>query len=209
MSNPLDHLMYAGHDLNQMMARFESLTGVKPGIGGVHPGLGTRNALASLGPDVYFEMIAPDPAQNVPGSWGELFKTFTEPRIFAYMVRAQGLERLAEILKADGIDTDLIEASRTTPTGAVLRWRLLLPREQAWGNYIPKFIDWTDTTHPGLTSVKCGSLIDFQIGHPQAARLRELLDRLDVAVDVALADRPCLRARLQTPAGVVIMNSAS
>ena len=209
MSNPLDHLMYAGADLNQMMADFESLCGIKPAMGGVHPGLGTRNALASLGSDLYFEMIAPDPAQNVPGSWGELFKTYTPPRIFSYMIRATDLEAVAAVLTSEGIESDLFEASRTTPTRAVLRWRLLIPRDNPLGHYVPKFIDWTDTTHPGLTSVKGASLIDFDIGHPEAARLSKLLGRLKVAVVVNRADRPCMRARLQTPAGVVVMNSAN
>ena len=208
MANPLDHLLYAGADLDQMMAGFETLCGIKPGMGGVHPGLGTRNALASLGPDCYFEMIAPDSEQNVPGSWGELFKTYTHPRIFSYMIRATDLESMAAVLTSAGIESDLFEASRTTPAGAVLKWRLLIPRDNPLGNYVPKFIDWTDTTHPGLTSAKGSSLIDFEIGHPEAARLRKLLGELDVAVAVSLADRPCMRARIKTPAGLVVMNSA-
>lgn len=204
----LDHLLYAGPDLVAMMAHFEALTGVKPGIGGVHPGLGTRNALVSLGPDTYFELIAPDPEQDVPGSFGDRFKALSSPRMFACMVRADGLEHMAEILKFEGIEADLVEASRATPSGALIRWRLLMPRANPFGECLPKFIDWTDTKHPGLTTVQGCSMLDYQIGHPDAVRLKSILASLDVDLDVAIADRPCHRARLRTPNGVVILTSA-
>lgn len=204
----LDHLLYAGSDLDALTAHFEALSGVKPGIGGVHPGMGSRNALVSLGPDAYFELIAPDPAQDIPGSFGDQFKAYASPRLFAYMVRASGLEDILEILKSEGIEADLVEASRAAPDGGMLRWRLLMPRANPFGNLLPKFIDWTDTKHPGLTTVQGCSLVDYQIGHPDAVRLKHILARLDVDLDVGIADRPCLRARLLTPNGVVILTSA-
>ena len=46
---------------------FVELTGVQPVTGGIHPGFGTRNRLVSLAPDVFFELIAPDPAQDITG----------------------------------------------------------------------------------------------------------------------------------------------
>merc|ERR1711907_340855 len=61
-----DHLVFAVRNLNIGIQRFRELTGVEPVIGGIHEGLGTHNALFSLGDRCYFEIIARDPNQLSP-----------------------------------------------------------------------------------------------------------------------------------------------
>jgi hypothetical protein len=208
MPNRLDHFMYAGADLPSLIARFYLLSGVEARHGGTHPGLGTRNALASLGSDVYLELIAPDPAQTVDGTYGAPMVGLRQPKVFAYVVKSSNLEKTHQLLGQNGIDADLLEGSRVTPDGKTIRWGLILPRANRFGEYAPKFIDWRDTTHPAKTSIQGCALSSFEIGHPDADTLGEVFRSLDVVVPLARTDRPSFRAVLATPRGALVLTGS-
>lgn len=53
-----DHLILGIRDLDEGIRLFYEQTGVRPVVGGAHPGRGTQNALASLGAGVYVEIVA-------------------------------------------------------------------------------------------------------------------------------------------------------
>lgn len=57
----IDHIILGAPELESAMTAFEQQTGVRPLHGGLHPNLGTENALVSLGDDFYLEIIAPHP----------------------------------------------------------------------------------------------------------------------------------------------------
>ena len=206
----LDHVIYAGRDLPALMERFQALTGVAARIGGRHPGRGTMNALASLGSEVYLELLALDPSQAIKaGDMGERISTLPAPSLFAYMLKCADLEAAQQVLLAHGITAELYAASREMPDGRLLRWRLLVPHHNLVSNpfceFVPKLIDWQDSVHPATTSVPGCSLGDFELGHPQAPQLRALLQALGAEVSVERADRAYLRLRVQTPMGAVVL----
>ena len=205
MSLRLDHFIYGGRDLDAMVAEFTRRTGVAPGKGGRHPGLGTHNALASLGTDIYFELLAVDPTQRnaLAGTMGGRIDALTSPRLFAYMLKGDGLERQRAVLAQHGIGADLFDASRETPDGRTLRWRLLVPRDNPWGDFVPKCIDWLDTTHPATTSARGCTFESFTLAHPDAEALNGVLQELGAGVTVNRSDVPRMTLRIQTPKGRV------
>jgi hypothetical protein len=57
----IDHLVYAVSDLRAAVADLEERLGVRARDGGRHTGLGTHNALLSLGPQTYLAELDPCP----------------------------------------------------------------------------------------------------------------------------------------------------
>ena len=56
----IDHIILWTNDLDKGVREFERRTGVKPEYGGSYAGRGIRNALVSLGPGRYLEIMAPE-----------------------------------------------------------------------------------------------------------------------------------------------------
>src|SRR5688572_243898 len=120
----LDHLLIGAATLEGGMSWLEARTGVRAAPGGSHPGLGTWNALASLGPAQYIEVIAPDPAQPgvetvyVPG-----LRDFPEPRIAAWAARGVNLaSAFASSLPSDLSCAPPRRGQRVRPNGTRLSW---------------------------------------------------------------------------------------
>jgi hypothetical protein len=96
-----DHLVLGISDLDRGIDWVERRTGVRPAIGGVHPGRGTRNALISLGGLHYLEIIAPDPAQRGVDPQFQL-NGLAEPRLIRFAVRTNDIRATAASLRRAG-----------------------------------------------------------------------------------------------------------
>src|SRR5213080_5050337 len=101
----LDHIILGCNDLDRGIEAVEEATGVRPAVGGVHPGRGTRNALLSLGERRYLEIIAPDPAQEKIVHFPQI-RQMTDPRLIGWAAHVDDMDALSRQLQAAGVQFD-------------------------------------------------------------------------------------------------------
>ena len=122
-------------------------SGVHPMRGGSHPGVGTRNALLSLGNGAYLEIIAPDPAQK-PAAFGKFVAGLRSATPLGWALHTADLDALHAALRQRGVRVEPITpGSRVRPDGRTLRWRNfeIGPEEDV----SPFFIEWEKgSVHP-------------------------------------------------------------
>jgi hypothetical protein len=201
----VDHLVLAVPDLEAGIDWVESLTGVRAVIGGRHPGMGTWNALISLGPTTYLEIIAPDPTQTTYRS-PRVFRVdeVDQPRLTTWAANASDVAALSAVaLPGDQAIGKAQDGSRDRPDGVTLRWTLSDPYVEIAGGVVPFFIDWGDTPHPADASPQGAVLKSLRAEHPQPEVVEQALERLGIDLPVTAGAAPALIATLDTPNGEV------
>lgn len=200
----IDHIILGINDLERGMAEFEQKTGVRPVFGGVHPGRGTQNALASLGDGRYIELLAPDPKQRGTAQWIEgldALKTLT-PRGWA--VGTDDIFALQGRLHARHIETTIAEpGSRALPDGSTLKWSTfgITRPEHQW---MPFVIKWADPAkQPSATSPAGCRLTSLAIDDPNPDPLTHVLATAGVKVTLSRSDASRMRIVLACPKGTV------
>lgn len=205
---PLDHILWATHDLDDGIAHFERLTGIRAARGGRHPGRGTHNALLALTQNSYLEIIAPDPSQSLDNNLGATIKALPSPGIFTFAVQCNDMPSLVAAAKRAKIAIEGPDNwSREQPDGPTLRWLLAFTNDTPFGRYVPFYIDWQKSPHPSTTTPGGLQLLDFTIRHPEHAQLSALYAALNIDVRVAPGDRPDMLASLQGPRGPITLTS--
>jgi len=203
----LDHILLGSHDLDAGIAWIESRAGVRPAPGGVHPGRGTRNALASLGELHYLEVIAPDPQQpGAPDIYN--LQSLAEPRLIAWAVHLSGIAEKAGRLADAGFAFDgPVAGSRNRPDGRVLQWKALRLRDDRHG-LLPFFIEWGEgSVHPSVDAPQGCRLVRFEVVGHEVGELRSTFSSLGIDVHVVKGDRLALRATLAGSHGEFTLTS--
>jgi hypothetical protein len=200
----LDHLVVVAPTLGAEAAWVRAALGADLHPGGRHDRMGSHNMLLRLGPSVYMEVIAIDPAALPPG----------RPRWF-------GLDHLAPdaapwlaawVARTD--DVAVAAAASPEPLGAVepmsrgdLRWRLTVPADGSLplGGAGPLLIEWDTGPHPAgrLPDDGCG-LVGLTVTHPDPERVARLLAAVGFAGPVAVVAGEAVKlvAEVRTPDGV-------
>jgi len=188
------------------MDAVEASLGVRPIPGGRHPQFGTHNALLSLGPDTYLEVIARDPGLPAPGR-GRLvdLSEGQVPRLITWVLRAHDLASFAQgpARAAAGIGR-IEEGSREQADGSLVEWLLTDPYAMPMSGAVPFLINWGNTAHPARIFPGAGTLAGLRIEHPFPEQVREALESLHTSAEVVEADDFRLTAQIQTIDGVKI-----
>jgi hypothetical protein len=205
--NAVDHLLLGVSDLDRGIAWVEQRTGVRAAIGGTHPGVGTRNALLSLGARHYLEIIAPDPAQSAYNFQIDL-RPLTEPRLITWAAAIKDIEAVAQAARDAGYQVLGPRAgSRLTPSGKLLQWRTLgVVNKLGVGAVepVPFFIEWApDSPHPSQDPPTGCELQAVHFQHPDSQALAAALKGLGIDAKVVQAGTVRLSASLKTPKGPI------
>lgn len=203
----IDHLILAGPSLDEALDHVRATLGIEPSPGGSHPGIGTRNALARLGPGIYLEIIGPDPDQPEP----ELPRWFgiddrSRPELATWSARTDDLEGAHAAMLAAGVDPGPIsKGGRRRPDGVALSWRASDPRADRLGGVVPFLMDWEESEHPSEGLDGGLELVRLRLFHPRPDAVRSVTRVLSLPVEVVGRDVPGLEADLLSPRGPVTL----
>jgi len=205
-----DHLVVAALTLDAGCDWVEERLGVRPQPGGAHVKMGTHNAVLSLGPGFYLEVIAVDPAGTAPARarWFDL----DEPRMKAAL--AEGPQLVHWVARTDDIDA----AVRKVPdlgvampmTRGAWSWRITVPDDghRPGRGLVPTLIQWADARHPTDALEDSGRRLVVVAGeHPEPDAVRKEIAALGLAdtLKVTYAKSPRIAAMIRTPRGVATL----
>lgn len=210
MRYQIDHFVWGAPDLALGCEQMADLLGCMPLPGGKHPGMGTQNALLSLGDSVYLEIIAPSDDPGPEGSLGHRIGALSTPGLITWVLRTHALVEVAELSNAFYQDLTTLgpmASQRKTPAGETLSWELLFLGGHGFGGLLPFFIDWQDTPHPSRSTPVAAQFAQLDIASPNAAPLNQAFETLEIEQRVRSADNASLTLELQTGDRTVILNS--
>lgn len=221
LSADFDHLVIAVPNLAESVEQCDEVLGVRPILGGAHPGLGTANALLGLkvpglGPGAltYLEILGPDPDQD-PGLAAARLGAITAPTVQRWAIRPHDFDDLvAAAARTLGGETDdggaqvpridlgeVHDMTRRTPDGGLLEWRLTRRTPLALGGIQPFLIDWKESPHPADQDLPVAELERLWALTPGVDRARSVLRFLDATLEVEAGATESLHATLKGPGG--------
>jgi hypothetical protein len=196
-SDGIDHVVLAISDLDRGMEQLGDLCGVMPVRGGEHAHTGTENALLSMGPGAYLEVLAPQDGAQLPPELQPL-RAVTNLIPVSWAVATRNADLMSQMLRANGYTVSEPQAgSRETNEGNVIRWRtfqLTGPKVEG----APFFIEWhAETPHPAASSPLGCPLLALELHTPHDEQLRRLMRLLNVQGEVAYGEISRMRVTLQ------------
>lgn len=232
MKTQIDHLVVMAASLDQGVQWCEDTLGITPGPGGEHEKYGTHNRLFKIAspqfPLAYFEIIAINPEAVIPKRaqvprWFDMDDAALQkavaqgPRLIHFVISTDDVKAARHVLRTQGIERgQVVHASRKSSKGT-LNWQITVREdgERLFNGCLPTLIQWgkPDATeplrlHPRNSLPRSGvTLQSLTVSHPSGAKLQAAFDAIGLA-DIAIETGPAnLVASLQTPKGLVQLQS--
>ena len=200
MTEGVDHLVLAAPDLATGVSHVEDLLCARAIPGGRHPRWGTHNAIVSLGPGIYLEIIAPDP-ERIRSESVTLFGVdrIRTPQLVTWAAKARDLEsRHARAKQAGFALGSILDGERERPDGSRLSWRLTDPARLIADGIVPFLIDWRNSEHPADRNPPAGRLQELRAEHPDPTTVQRILEAMGLHIRIERADRSRLIATIRT-----------
>lgn len=199
----LDHVIWAVPDLQDYVARFETLTGIKPKYGGEHTNGVTANYLVSLGTCTYLEIVGPKPGVT-PEMLGDRAKTYAREHVAGFALGAD-LDNPPGALSTLTLGPRN-EGGRNKPDGSALSWVTAgLPDFDFGEDKFQFVIEWTSEPHPATTAAEGAEIMQLTIANPAVTGLRELVETNKLPMVLQPAGVPNIWLTINTPRGSVIL----
>ena len=197
----LDHLAWATPSLDAAVTEVERLSGVRASHGGSHPGMGTRNALLSLGPSLYLAIDGPDPSQPQVDNNGARMAALVGPVMAAFVMATDAIEEKRAVLDRLGFLPSLRRLGRKRPNGAQIEWFALEAQAHTFGVAMPVITQWMTTNHPSDDAPGGCRLAEFAVHHPKSGALADLYGALGMSIPIVQAPAARLAASFVGPKG--------
>lgn len=221
----LDHLVVAAASLAEGVQWCERVLGVTPGPGGEHALMGTHNRLIAVAtavfPQAYLEIIAIHsgaPCNRPEGAkrWFDLDDPAMQlrlqqrgPQLVHFVARTARAQAGVRALARLGLDRgEVLQASRMTAQG-LLDWQITVREDgqRLFFGALPTLIQWGEV-HPADSMAPSGiKLQSLQAHHPRPDALRACYETLGLTGIEVTPGPPNLVATLQTPRGLVTLES--
>jgi hypothetical protein len=188
----VDHVTLGTSSLEAGAAFVREALRVEMAVGGKHPDMSTHNRLLNVGDSRFLELIAVDPAAPPPPHkrWfglddpAVIARLAEAPRGVGWVVRTDTLDR---VVKDSPVE---LGPAKTMSRGA-RTWRLTVPQAGAmpYAGLVPAFIEWSPGPHPSESMQFLGPRLEgIELRHPDAEKLREVLQTLGVLQFVAVLE---------------------
>ena len=232
MHTQIDHLVVVAHSLEQGVQWCEDTLGITPGPGGEHTLYGTHNRLFKIAtpanPMAYLEIIAINPEvvrpkKASPTRWFDMDNPALQkavaktPRLVHFVVSTPDIKEARMAIRMQGIDRGPAIAGNRRTNRGTLNWQISVRADgqRLFDGCMPSLIQWgkPDATdplklHPRNTLTRSGvTLQSLEVTHPSADKLQAAYDAIELNRVAVTEGSANLKATLQTPKGVVVLES--